>query len=255
VLRSINCPAIAVLLLLPATSPIAAEPRILTDANLVTALDVSDSIMRHEEWLEFEGLAKAVVSEAVLDAIAGGRYGRIGFAAFAWSSSGRFNVLVPWTLIESIDDAEAVAAPLRAFKIDRSSWARQDNGPGGPPTAPAFQTDISAAIDFASELALMAPHASRRTVINVCANGSDNVAEDPSAARDRAVAAGSVINGLVMGGKKGLADYFREHVRGGAGSFVIEVPEPAALIDAMIDKLLRDLIAAPQPAPTAVPST
>jgi hypothetical protein len=62
----------------PATPAIAVEAQTYVDANLVTALDVSDSIMRHEEWLEFEGLAKAVVSTAVLDAIAGGRYGRIG---------------------------------------------------------------------------------------------------------------------------------------------------------------------------------
>jgi hypothetical protein len=249
-----HCVVAAPLLVWPATNLIAEEQG-YTDANLVTALDVSDSIMRHDEWLELEGLAKAVVSAAVLDAIAGGRYGRIGFAVFTWSSGGRFEVPVPWTLIASIDDAERVAARLRGFGIDRSSWARQGNGSGGPGKEPEARTEISRAIDFAAALALAAPQASQRAVINVCGNGTDNVAEDPRAARDRAVEAGIVVNGLVIGGSKRLADYFGTHVQGGAGSFVLEVAEPAALADAMTEKLLRDLIAVRDPVTVAVPFT
>jgi len=244
---------IAITLALLPTLSIAGEAQTHSDVNLITALDVSDSIMRHEEWLQVEGLAKAVVSAAVLDAIAGGRYGRIGFAVHTWSSAGRFEVVVPWTAIESLDDAEAVARTLRGFAIDRSSWKRQRKGSGGSGSAPESQTDISGAIDFAARLALEAPHVAPRTVVNLCANGTDNVAEDPRAARDRAITAGIVINGLVIGGKGGLAGYFREHVQGGAGSFVMQVMQPAALADAMIDKLLRDLIAVPPAA--AMPLT
>jgi Protein of unknown function (DUF1194) len=82
-------------------------------------------------------------------------------------------------------------------------------------------------------------------VINVLANGTDNVAEDPRAARDRAVADGNVVIGLVIGARASLADYFGTHVRGGAGSFVLEVAEPAALVEAMVEKLRRDLVAVP----------
>ncbi|HEX6115226.1 MAG TPA: DUF1194 domain-containing protein [Geminicoccaceae bacterium] len=245
--------ALAVLLAWPATPLLAAEARVRTDANLITALDVSDSMMRHEERLEFEGLARAIVDPAVLDAIAGGRHGRIGFAVFTWSSGGQFEVLVPWTLIASMDDAKRVAATLRGFAIDRSSWERPRNGSGERGKAPELRTDISGTIDFAAALARAAQHPSRRAVINVSANGTDNVAEDPRAARDRAVAAGIVVNGLVMGGGRGLTDYFGTHVRGGAGSFVLEVAEPAALVDAMIEKLLRDLIAVRQAGDGAVP--
>jgi hypothetical protein len=251
----VNRVAAALLLAWSATPLIAAEAQIHTDANLITALDVSDSMMRHDERLEFDGLAKAIVDAAVLDAIAGGRYGRIGFAVFTWSSGGHFEVLVPWTLIASSDDAERVAARLRGFAIDRSSWERPRNGSGERGKAPELQTDISGTIDFAAALALAAPHVSRRAVINVCANGTDNVAEDPRAARDRAVAAGIVVNGLVIGGSTGLGNYFGTYVQGGAGSFVLEVAEPAALVDAMIEKLLRDLIAIPHRVTDAVPFT
>jgi hypothetical protein len=245
--------AIAAFLLAWPASTVAADEQIHTDANLVTALDVSDSIMRHEEWLEVEGLAKAVVSAAVLDAIAGGRHGRIGFAVHTWSSAGRFEIIVPWTLIKSVEDAEKVAIILRGFAIDRSSWRRHREDSDGSGKAPGLRTDISGTIGFAAALALAAPHVSQRAVVNVCANGTDNVADDPRAARDRAMAAGIVINGLVIGGKRGLTSYFREQVQGGAGSFVLEVAQPAALADAMVDKLLRDLIAGRPPVTFAAP--
>jgi Protein of unknown function (DUF1194) len=238
---------IATFLLTWPASTMVADEQIQTDAILVTALDVSDSIMRHEQWLEFEGLAKAVMSAPVLDAIAGGRHGRIAFAVHTWSSGGHFEVVVPWTLIESRHDAKGVATALRGFATDRSSWKRHRNGSGGSDKFPEHRTDISRAIDFATSLAVAAPHPSERMVVNVCANGTDNVAEDPRAARDRAMAAGVVINGLVIGGEKGLASYLREHVQGGSGSFVMEVSQPAVLMQAMIDKLLRDLVAGRPP--------
>ena len=116
---------IAALLLIWPASSIAEEAAPFTDANLVTALDVSASIMRHEEWLEVEGLAKAVVSGAVLDAIAGGEYGRIGFAVHTWSSGGRFEIVVPWTLIASPGDAEGVGATRPVATIpERNKNAR-----------------------------------------------------------------------------------------------------------------------------------
>jgi hypothetical protein len=110
-----------------------------------------------------------------------------------------------------------------------------------PPSGTDLRTDVSATIDFAIDLALVAPYSATRSIVNVCGNGRDNVGTGPRAARDRAVATGMTVNGLVLGAKDGLAGYFREHVQGGAGSFVIEVPA------AMVQKLLRDLVAARSP--------
>jgi hypothetical protein len=252
--RSIIDHAIALLLLLLSATPMFADES-ATDANLVTALDVSDSIMRHEEWLEFEGLAKAVTSAAFLDAIAGGTHGRIGFAVFTWSSGGHPVSLVPWTTIETINDARRVATALgRAPKIDRSVWARRGNG-SKMSAAAEHRTDVSAAIDFALDLILTAPYRSPRSVINICANGHDNVGPGPRAARDRAVAAGIVINALVMGPRKHIAAYFDQQVRGGPGSFVMEVSAPEHVAAAMLDKLLRDLIAARPQVHLAAPVT
>ena len=52
------------------------------------------------------------------------------------------------------------------------------------------------------------------------------------------------MNGLVIGARNGVADHFRASVQGGPGSFVDEVVEPADLVEAMLAKLLRDLISA-----------
>jgi hypothetical protein len=213
-----------------------------TDANLVTALDLSDSIMRHEQWLQFSGMAGAIESEAFLETIAQGRRGRIGFLVFAWSSAGASEVIVPWTLIGSKEEAQRVGALLRVAGARDRFAATTYSGP-------ERRTDLSVAIDLATTFGIAAPFDGARRVINVCGNGSDNVGEGPDPARDRAITAGMVINGLAIGRKKGLAAYFRDHVQGGANSFVMDVSGYGTMVDAMLEKFLRDLIAArPSPA-------
>jgi hypothetical protein len=82
-------------------SPVSAQQA--TDANLITAIDVSGSIKRADERLELEGMAEAVLDPRFLQVITRGRHGRIGFVAFTWAN-GEFLSLVPWTLIASSAD-------------------------------------------------------------------------------------------------------------------------------------------------------
>jgi hypothetical protein len=225
-------------------------PPLRTDAVLVTALDVSDSIMRHEEWLEFEGLARAVTDPAFLKAVAAGPHGGIGFAVFVWSSGRRPEPLVPWTVLRTGDDAHRIATSIRQGAIDRSGWERRSHGPERSFRAER-RTDLSAAIDLAYDLMLGAPYRAPRRVINICANGADNVGPGPRQARDRALAAGIVINALVLAPRPQMAAYFDREVRGGPGSFSIEVSAPEHVAAAMLDKLLRDLTAGRSSGPLA----
>jgi Ca-activated chloride channel family protein len=222
-----------------------------TDANLVTALDVSDSITRHDEWLEFDGMARAVVDPRFLEVVFSGRHGRIGFAVYIWSSHGNFRVVVPWMLIASVDDAERVAGLLRdAPRIDRSHYGGGDNAQDDDARqVPSFETDISAALRFGLDLLASAPKPTERAVINVCGNGIDNVGGNPKQTRDLAMASGVTVNGLVLGDRTDLADYYRDHVTGGPGSFVMHVRRPEAVTEAMVTKLLRDLVALREDAP------
>jgi hypothetical protein len=218
--------------------------QVATDANLVTALDVSDSITRHDEWIEFDGIARAVVDPRFLKPVLSGQHGRIGFAVYAWSSHGSLRIVVPWTLIASVEDAERVAGLLRSTaRIDRSHYGGDDSRGSHERQVPSFETDIAMALGFGLDLMASAPQPTERAVINVCGNGIDNVSGDPTEARDLALASGLTINGLVLGSKPHVAAYYRAHVTGGMGSFVMEVERPAAFADAMVAKFLRDLVA------------
>ena len=139
-----------------------------TDANLITAIDVSGSIKAADERLEFEGMAQAVVDPKFLQAIARGYHGRIGFVAFTWAN-GEFIPLVPWTLIGSKDEAEQVAGLLRnARGMPAMGYATRIPGEGRP-WRTGHATDVSAAIERAIELSAAAPFDSWHNVINICA--------------------------------------------------------------------------------------
>ena len=74
------------------------------------------------------------------------------------------------------------------------------------------------------------------------ANGTDNVAEAPDAARAWALSRSVVINGLVLGGDEQVVTYFREHVQCGPGSFVLATHAPSDIAWAMLQKFLLDLV-------------
>jgi hypothetical protein len=213
-----------------------------TDANLVTAIDVSGSIDRFAESLELAGMADALVHPAVVHAIESGYHRRIGFSVFTWSSGGGFVELVPWTLIGSKHDAQEVATRLRAAReVEPSPSTTPWSLPARRPWRSGMATDISAAIDHGRDLVAEAPFPTSRSIINVCVNGRDNVGDGPEAARDRAVAEDVVINGVVLGVRDGLASYFRERVQAGAGSFVIEARQQPDLTNAMLRKFVTEI--------------
>ncbi len=238
--------AVAVILVFAAAQ---AQPvaRVETDVNLITAIDVSDSVTRHDEWLQVAGLAKAVVDPAFLDLLQAGFHGRVGFVAYSWSSDRALRVVVPWTIIASPGDARRVAALLHgAPRIDRSHYesGAKEERHGDGPFGSGGRTDIAMAIDFATRLARAAPYAASRSVVNVMANGTDNQGEAPTAARARALDAGLTINGVAIGRQTGLPAYFADQITGGPGSFVMTVQGPDDLARVLRRKFWRDLIAA-----------
>jgi len=213
-----------------------------TDFNLITAIDVSDSITRHDEWLEYSGLARGVLDPTFLRRITEGLEQRIGFMAYTWSSGGRFEVVVPWTVIATRADAERVAALFdNAPRMDRSSYGSYL--PSRFSRAQAGMTDIAEALQAGVDFSLSAPFAARRSVINILSNGVDNNGKNPAVIRDQAISLGITINGVIFGDREGLPDYFRSNVVGGPGAFLMTVQEPADLPKAMEKKFWQDMIA------------
>jgi hypothetical protein len=216
-----------------------------TDANLLTALDVSDSIDREAAQLQFEGIARAVLEPDFLEIVQAGRHGRIGFSMFTWAAGRNIRVIVPWMVIETAGDAERAAWILgQAAAVERPSTAKPAEGVEAALVWYEFRTDISGTIDFARGLLTAAPYRAGRGVINICANGEDNVGEGPAGARDRALAEGRIINALALGDDEGLGSYLHAEVQGGPASFVLEAHVYPDFADAMLRKFLMDLIAA-----------
>lgn len=211
---------------------------IATDVNIVTGLDVSYSIDTETVTLELEGIAKALRDPRVIRAIGTGRHGRIGFAVFAWHFNA-FPVIVGWTVIASPEDAGSAA---RALDAHRPAELLPKAVAPIPWQLGGF-TDLSEALGHAEELLRTAPFAADRAIINIVGNGRDNVAEDAGMVRDRIVAHGGTINGLVLGDDPGLVQYYREQVIGGRAPFVMSTGDTASIADAFARKFIGDIVA------------
>lgn len=225
-------------------SAAATEVRIEVDANIITALDTSASVGRYEEFVEREGLARAVADPRFLESVRAGAHRQIGFAVLTWSSHGHTKTLIPWTRITTPEDAARVAQHLRSIHLIEESQVLDRDIPTDHYEAPKghHQTDVALAIRSASALLGSAPFASHRSVINIVGNGPSNSGMDPTLAREAALDATYVVNGLVVG--YGLAkdvEYYRTHVIGGPGSFVMQVSNPQEMTDAFLTKFRLDI--------------
>ncbi|HEX6117854.1 MAG TPA: DUF1194 domain-containing protein [Dongiaceae bacterium] len=216
----------------------AAGAEVVTDANIVTALDISESVDPQAAATEIDGMAEAIRAPAFVRAVQDGRHGRIGFAIFAWRD-GAYPELVSWTTIATEADARAVSDRLRS---DFRAFAASDR----PAAADApHMTDLSGAIDHAAILLLTAPFAARHAVVNVIGNGWDNVGEGPQRARDRVVAMGGTVNGVILGFDPVLMGYYRSTVIGGPGAFLLSVDDPGAMSEVLARKFLYDVALQP----------
>lgn len=186
------------------------------DANIITALDVSDSVDSLQTMVQIQGMAEAIRSPAVVHSILAGDRGRIGFMVFVWAD-GDFPELVSWRSIASQEDADAAAAEILA-KLDRLMDPSKRNL--------GYATDLSAALDNAAQVALTAPFRSERILVNVIGNGPDNIDEGPALARAALLTMGATINGVVTGGKPEVVTYYRKEVTGGPHHFTLEAASP-----------------------------
>ena len=210
---------------------------VVTDANIVTGLDISASIEPDDMRRAIEGLAGAIRSPEVLRAIEAGAHRRIGFAVFAWHYH-LFPEIVAWTVIGSEADAAAVSRKIvERLQIDVEKEAREQAIYIGR------LTDISQAIDHATGMLDAAPFPTSRAIVNIIGNGEDNVGEDASFARDRFVAAGGTVNGVVLGGDESMMGYYQGHVIGGPGAFVMSAGRAASLAPVLARKFLHDIVA------------
>ena len=215
----------------------AADP---VDVALVLAADVSRSINDDEFALQRQGYAAAITSPKVMEAIHSGPHGAIALCFLEWAGEPEQRVLVEWATVRGDADAEKFAAAVLAA-----------------PRAFVGRTAIGTAIDVSMSVLGESAVVADRQVIDVSGDGTSNQGRMVTEARDAAVNAGVVINGLSifnrraaeMGGylalhtnpPGGLAKYYQENVIGGLGSFVLPIDNFNSFGDAMIRKLVTEI--------------
>ena len=223
---------VALALLAPAAR--AAEK---VDLLLVLAADVSRSVDQEKFQLQRNGYAAAISNPRVLEAIRSGANSRIAVLYEEWSGVLSHQTLIDWTIIDGAKSAQAFGDQL--LELPRSF---------------ADRTSISGGIDFAMEQLARAPYEAKRRTIDVSGDGTNNAGRNVVLARDDAVAKGVTINGLVILSEHplawnpehtnppgGLASYYREHVVGGPGAFVMEAKDFNSFGQAIINKMVAEI--------------
>jgi hypothetical protein len=196
------------------------------DLALVLAIDTSGSVSNDRMTLQIHGCAQALQNPKVIAAVRAGRHGRIALTFVEWSSAGRQDQVIDWTLIEDEPSARSFAAAI--MRADRSI-------PGA--------TSIADAIDFSVKLIIESGYRATRCVIDISGDGRDNDgSRDVTEARADAVAAGITINGLpIVGVEEELDLYYQDNVIGGSDAFMIAADDFSSFGNAILRKLIREI--------------
>lgn len=204
------------------------------DLELVLAVDVSGSVDPDEARLQRDGYVQAFLNDKVQRAIRGGPFGRIAVTYVEWAGENHQNVMIDWTVLSDPASIEGFAGAMAEAPIASSQW-----------------TSISAAIDYSTTLFGTNAYEGTRRVIDVSGDGENNRGRPVEQARDAAVAMGITVNGLPIlndrpnpwGGSpsNNLDGYYRDHVIGGPGAFLVPAMDFAAFADAILSKLLLEV--------------
>src|SRR5262245_43021191 len=164
----------------PAPAPSAQAP-LEVDVTLVLAIDASGSIDYEEAELQRKGIAEAILSKEVQDAIRSGSLGRIGIAAVYFSSRqfGVMSVPVNWMVIRDQKSAEDFVRTLIAA-----------------PRQSARGTSISDALELSERMLEKGPLRSAKQVIDVSGDGVNNAGRRVLDVRDEVLAKSITINAL-----------------------------------------------------------
>lgn len=247
---------------LPSPPGIAEETQQAVDTALLVSVDVSNSVDEHRYKLQMEGIAAALEDKGVQDAITGGPAGSILFSMVTWAD--RPSLVIPWMRISNQEEAKAVAAKVRKLQLQSGEFT-------------CMTRMLRSAND---KVVSQIPAKATRVVIDVSGDGPDNCnADEPiETVRDELVADGATVNGLPIneddpnapvgeGAYRApgtafddatiakpnaqpvtLEDWYRAHVMGGVGSFVIPANGYADFGRAMRQKFVIEISGSPAPA-------
>jgi len=209
--------------LLAATPSVAAAQ---CKAALVLGLDVSSSVDEDEYALQVNGLASALTSPEVAEAILSGPGAGIMAAAFAWSGTWQQDIMVDWTWLGDYASIVRFARRLQTAQRGVESW----------PTAMGRATEFAARLHRRNRIDCY------RQLIDISGDGVNNDGVGPDWYRRRGDFEGMTINGMViLGADPDPFAYYRDKLIHGPGAFVETAESYRDYPRAIRRKLLREL--------------
>ncbi|MEP4197538.1 MAG: DUF1194 domain-containing protein [Aliishimia sp.] len=203
---------------------------------LALGLDVSGSVDALEYRLQLDGLASALGTPAVKNALLAMPSAPIQLLVYEWSGATDQHLIADWTAIETAADISILQETLRQV-------LRREAAPGTA-LGPSMRTG-AAHLD-------RRPHCWKRT-LDISGDGKANSGDHPKGVRAELEAKGITLNALVIGADtSGLADlkqaelgelssYFRVNVITGPDAFVQTALGYEEYAQAMARKLEREL--------------
>ncbi len=199
--------------------------------KLVLAVDASDSIEDWEWRLELNGIAAALHSKDVQNAISNLPTGSIAIAMLVWADAHQGRDTTGWRLIDSAAAADLFAAEVALF-----------------PRRVSGGTAVGEGVAASLHLLAAAPFEARRQVIDVSGDGMEPITFFTSQvlfmadAKKLALAAGVTVNGLSIDKDwPQVFEWYKDNVQTGSGSFVMHVNKMPDFAAAFKVKLLREL--------------
>lgn len=193
---------------------------------LLLAVDVSSSVDAEEYDLQVQGLAAALRDPEVRQAILAAEQSGVWLAVVYWSGWAHQEIRLPWTPL--FDEAAVENAANAIARLERRYFD--------------FPTAIGRALHFIESQWPPQTRDCARRVIDVSGDGVNNDGEGPVRLRNRLVAQGFTLNGLVIrGAQPDPEEHYRNELIGGPGAFVEIAQNYADYPRAIRRKLLREL--------------
>lgn len=209
------------------------------DVELQLLTDVSGSVSTSEYNLQRDGYVAAFRNSDIIDTILAGVNGSIAVQYIEWSGSSQQSTQIDWFLIDSVQSANAFADLIAG--IDRAF---------------SNMTAIGSAINYGAGLFETNNFTAAKQVMDVSGDGTQNQGADTATARDAALAAGvDTINGITIGGDRGLSEYYQNNVIGGQNAFHMHAETFANFttgIEAKLKREIKDANDIPEPSSIAL---
>ena len=192
---------------------------------LALGIDISSSVDPTEYRLQLDGLADALESEGVIEAIFQPEGAWIAVAAYEWSGYPQQDVIAEWAELRSVQDVYRFANRLRAHP--RPYWD--------------FATAIGVSLEYGAQLMARAPTCARR-VIDLSGDGVNNNGPEPAHFYSLGLLDGITVNGLVIrGADPDPVPYYQSHVIFGPEAFIAVADDFHDYRRAMQGKLIREI--------------